>query len=60
MRVRTDIKAGKGLGDAVADLTASTGLDQLAVFYEQATGKDCGCAARQAKLNAIAPNILPG
>lgn len=60
MKVRTGLKAGTGLGDAVANFTAATGLDQLAVAYERTTGKDCGCATRQAKLNAIAPNFLPG
>jgi hypothetical protein len=60
MRVRTDIKSGKGLGDSVADFTRLTGLDQIAAMYENATGKDCGCKARQAKLNELVPNFLPG
>ncbi len=60
MRVRTDLKAGQGLGDLIADFTHQTGLDQLAVKYEQQTGKDCGCQARQAKLNELFPNMIPG
>lgn len=60
MKVRTDLKAGMGLGDAVAQFTQTTGLDKLAVAYEDMTGKDCGCTARQAKLNQLAPNLLPG
>ncbi len=55
MKVRTNIRAGQGLGDAVADLTHLTGLDGLAHSYEQVTGKDCGCKARQQKLNQIFP-----
>ena len=59
MKVRTDIRSGRGLGDTIADFTQQTGLDQLAVRYEQLTGKDCGCKARQAKLNELSPNFLP-
>lgn len=53
MKVRTGILAGQGLGDAVADFTQLTGLNHLAETYEQITGKDCGCAARQEKLNQL-------
>jgi hypothetical protein len=60
MKVRTDLKAGQGLGDAVAELTQKTGLDRLALGYTQLTGKDCGCKGRQAKLNQLVPNLLPG
>jgi hypothetical protein len=59
MKTRTDIKAGQGLGDAVANFTRQTGLDQIAIRYEQLTGKDCGCKARQAKLNELVPGFLP-
>ena len=55
MKLRTGIKAGQGLGDAVADLTHLTGVDRLAQAYTQVTGKDCGCKARQEKLNQIFP-----
>lgn len=60
MKVRTDLKAGEGLGDVVADFTHLTGLDHLSRAYTQVTGKDCGCKSRQEALNRIAPNILPG
>jgi hypothetical protein len=53
MKIRSGIKAGQGLGDAVADLTHLTGLDRLADAYSKITGKDCGCAARQEKLNKV-------
>jgi hypothetical protein len=59
MKTRTDLKAGQGLGDAVANFTRQTGLDQIAIRYEQLTGKDCGCKARQAKLNELVPGFLP-
>ena len=58
MKVRTDIMAGQGLGDTVADLTHLTGIDQLAKVYEQVTGKPCGCDQRQEKLNNLSlPNF---
>jgi hypothetical protein len=55
MKVRTNLKAGQGLGDTVADFTHVTGLDQFAKAYTQVTGKDCGCDARREKLNALFP-----
>jgi hypothetical protein len=58
MIVRTGILAGQGLGDTVADLTHLTGVDRLAKAYEQVTGKSCGCAERQGKLNNLTiPNL---
>ena len=51
MKIRTRIKAGQGLGDAVADMAQLTGMNRLAEAYTQVTGKDCGCKARQEKLN---------
>jgi hypothetical protein len=53
MKIRTGIQAGQGLGDAVANLTHLTGVDQLAKLYEQTTGKSCGCQERQALLNQL-------
>lgn len=55
MRLRTGIKAGKGLGDAIADLSHLTGIDRIANYYEKVTGKDCGCAQRQVTLNRLVP-----
>ena len=56
MQVRTDLKAGaQGLGDAVANFTHLTGLDRLANYYEDVTGKSCGCDDRQAKLDQLFP-----
>ena len=53
MKIRTGIRAGQGLGDAVANLTHLTGVDQLAKLYEQTTGKSCGCQERQDLLNQL-------
>jgi hypothetical protein len=55
MNVRTGINSGNGLGDKIADFTHLTGLDKLACYYEQVTGKSCGCKERQEKLNQIFP-----
>lgn len=53
MKIRTGIKAGAGLGDAVAEITRLTGIDRLASMYEEATGKPCGCDERQEILNQV-------
>ena len=53
MKIRSSIKAGQGLGDAVADLAQLTGMNRIANTYTQVTGKDCGCKARQEKLNQL-------
>lgn len=55
MKVKTHLKAGKPLGDAVADLTHATGLDQVARLYTDITGRDCGCQSRQELLNRLLP-----
>jgi len=61
MIVRTGILSGQGLGDTVADFTHITGLDQLAEYYEQLTGKSCGCDDRREYLNQLFPStIQPG
>ena len=39
--------------DAVADMAHLTGMNRLADAYSQITGKDCGCAGRQEKLNQL-------
>ena len=58
MKVRTGVLAGQGLGDTVADLTHLVGVDRIAEAYEQVTGKPCGCAERQEKLNNLSlPNL---
>ena len=55
MKVKTDIKAGQGLGDVVADFTQLTKIDQLAQLYEEITGLNCGCQERRQKLNQLFP-----
>lgn len=55
MKVDTEVKAGRGLGDVVADFTKATGLDKLAEKYEEVTGKECGCRKRRETLNRLVP-----
>lgn len=58
LHIRSGLHAGKGLGDRVADFTRFTGLDNLADWYTDNTGNDCGCGARQEKLNDMFPDIF--
>jgi len=49
-------KESKGLGDTIAKITSATKLDKLAEAIAQAAGKDdCGCKARQERLNNLFP-----
>lgn len=48
-------KCSRGLGDTVARITAATGIAAVAHAVSKVTGKDCGCKARQAKLNRAFP-----
>ena len=41
----------KGLGDTVARFTKSTGIQKLV----KSMNEDCGCEARQEKLNQLVP-----
>ena len=42
----------KGLGDTVAAITKATGIQML---VKSIFGPDCGCDARQEKLNNMVP-----
>ncbi len=57
MKVKTNIKAGTGLGDCIAKITHAPGADEVAKTYQQTTGKSCGCAMRQEMLNKIMSNV---
>ena len=46
----------QGLGDTIAKITSATKLDKLAESIADAVGADdCGCKARQEKLNTMFP-----
>ena len=49
------LKKLTGLGDAVELVTTFTGIKAAAEAVSKATGKDCGCAGRKAKLNKQFP-----
>ncbi|QTA85291.1 hypothetical protein [Desulfonema magnum] len=57
IKVNTNIRAGMGLGDCIAQITHALGLDKTAKIYEQTTGKSCGCAMRQELLNKAVSNV---
>jgi hypothetical protein len=44
-----------GVGDTAKRLLHRMGADGLAWLYEKATGRDCGCANRQERLNRLYP-----
>lgn len=46
----------KGLGDTIAKITNSLGIDKIVQEVTQKMGKkDCGCSKRQEKLNDMFP-----
>lgn len=52
----TTAQNSQGLGDTIAKITNTLGLDKLAEEVAQAIGKkDCGCKKRQEKLNEMFP-----
>jgi hypothetical protein len=57
MKVRTHIKAGKGMGDVIADFTHAAKLDRFAENYQDVTGKCCNCGKRRKLLNEMFPDI---
>jgi hypothetical protein len=52
----TQTADSKGLGDTIAKVTNTLGIDKLAETVAQVMGKeDCGCKKRQQKLNEMFP-----
>jgi hypothetical protein len=45
----------RGLGDDIKKITSATRLDKLAEQIAKLTSGECGCDARQEKLNKIFP-----
>lgn len=54
--IHRDKWKSKGLGDTIEKITAATGIKKVVDKISEATGKDCGCEERKAKLNN--PNLL--
>lgn len=44
-----------GVGDTIARNLGRLGADYMKRAYQWAFGADCGCGARQARLNALYP-----
>ena len=53
LKIKTGIRGGKPMGDAVADVAHATGLNNGAELYTQITGRDCGCEQRRQLLNSL-------
>jgi len=52
----TETQESKGLGDTIAKVTNTLGIDKIAESVAQAMGKeDCGCNKRRQKLNDLFP-----
>jgi len=52
----TQIQQSEGLGDTIAKITNTLGLDKLAEQVAEVMGKeDCGCNKRRRKLNDLFP-----
>jgi len=45
----------KGLGDTIEKITEATGIKKAVEVFAKATGLDCGCEERKAKLNNLIP-----
>jgi len=43
----------QGLGDTVEQITTATGIKAAVEMFSKATGIDCGCEERKAKLNQL-------
>lgn len=46
-------KKSEGLGDTVEKVTKTTGIKKAVELFSKATGIDCGCDERKAKLNEL-------
>ena len=46
-------KKAQGLGDTVEQITTATGIKAAVEMFSKATGLDCGCDERKAKLNQL-------
>lgn len=54
--IHRDKWKSKGLGDTIEKITTATGIKKVVDKISEATGKDCGCEERKARLNN--PNLL--
>ena len=46
-------KKAQGLGDTLESITEATGIKAAVEMFSKATGIDCGCEERKAKLNEL-------
>lgn len=55
MKIRTKLKGGALVSDAVGTVAQTLNLDQMGKRYTQQTGKSCGCDKRKAILDKVMP-----
>ena len=48
----------RNLGDKVHSVMKASGVHQVVQAVSKATGKECGCVARQEKLNKFSNRIV--
>ena len=48
-------KPSQGLGDTIEKITEATGIKKVVETFSKATGIDCKCEERKAKLNNLIP-----
>ncbi len=48
----------RNLGDKVHNVMKATGVHQVVQAVSKATGTECGCAARQEKLNRFSNKVI--
>ena len=48
-------KKPEGLGDTIEEIPRATRIKNIVDHISNKTGKDCGCAKRQAALNKMFP-----
>lgn len=48
-------RKARGLGDTIEQITEATGIKKVVETFSKATGLDCGCEERKAKLNNLIP-----
>jgi len=56
MSEEKNVKESTGLGDTIAKITNTLGIDKVAESLAKSVGKeDCGCNKRRQKLNEMFP-----
>jgi hypothetical protein len=55
MKMQSENKKSKGLGDSIEKVTKATGIKTVVEKIAKKTGKSCGCSERRDTLNRLFP-----